>query len=571
MNALTKILKKWQTYVIIALIVLATLAGFWNISVDGRVHSHGFCGNRAFEHVYAIAQEPRRFFDLESLEFTREYIMGQLDSFNVENFIVEHTPASGIDVKNIYARIPGTSGVYILLMAHYDTHPSSNSLGVGDNAYAVATLLEIARIFSVKANESPLVNGIKFVFTDAEEIGLHGAIRLVNEREMVTEHNANWILDNVNLVVNIEGRGIRGPLFLFETSDNNRRIINFFARSGRPFGFSFASEIYSILPMRTELGIFLEAGFNGINLSVLDSVEYYHTDLDNLDNICMDALQNYGNTLMPLLIEYTASSRYSRMDSFDSSSDSVFFTILPNIFIRYNNIFSWIIIILLLIGTIVLFILKKVNLKKTLIAFGFWFGFILISAGIGFLVSIVLGLASGVPFSIAGIMSFVAFDRGALVLTSLLICILAFIAVIIKRKTLKLETKHMLWSGIFINLLFLLITAFALHGATFLFLWITILAIGSIAIRHIKHENIGKYISIGFIILLLLFGISLGVTITYSLFVGMTISVLFIILALSAVALTIMVPILYELVRELNSIVNANITYCSGDILSPEP
>jgi len=268
----------------------------------------------------------------------------------------------------------------------------------------------------------------------------------------------------------------------------------------------------------------------------------------------MRTLQNYGNTLVPLMIEYTTRARYSYMNAFDSTVNSVFFTLLPNVFIRYNMIFSWIAIALLLIGSISLFIFKKVNFKKALIAFSIWFVFVLISAGIGFLISIILAVANGATFSIAGVMNFITFDRGFVVIASLMVCVLAVVMLFIQRKVCKLELQQMQWGGIFISLLFLIITAFVLHGATFLFLWPATFVVVSIAIKSIKHKNIGKFTSIGITALVILACVSLGITIIYSLFVGMTISVLFIILALSATALSLITSSVYDLLKELNSI-----------------
>jgi len=552
MKRIKTIFTKWQIYFVFGLVVAVVLFGVWNISADGRIHRHGFCADMAFEHVYAISQEPRSVYDKDAIDATRQYIMSTLTGFNVENFMVEHTPV-GVPVNNIYARIAGSSGTYVLLMAHYDSHPWSNSTGVGDNGYAVATLLEIAGIFSKRALETPLVNGIKFVFTDAEEIGLFGAIRLVEERKIVTEHNSDWILDNVNLVVNVEGRGIRGPLFMFETSANNRSVVNFYARAGRPFGFSFAAEIYRILPMNTELGIFLNAGFNGINLSVLDSVEYYHTDYDNLDNISMRALQNYGNTLVPLMIEYTTRSKYSGINAFDSSVDSVFFTLLPNIFVRYSSIFSWILIGLLFIGLIFILILikNKVKISRIIFSIIIWLLLVGVSAGLGFLTTTLLAIASGADFSIASIMSFIAFDRGALILTSIFIYVLAFLMMLLKSKVFKINMEEMKFGGIFVNIMLLVVSAFLLHGATFLFLWPALLAILGLFSKLIKRKNIGKYLSIGLNSLMVIFAASLCITISYSLFVGMTISVLTIILALTATSLTIVVPTICDIIKNI--------------------
>lgn len=111
-------------------------------------------------------------------------------------------------VENVVARVKGsTGGRGVLLVAHYDTVPTST--GAGDDASGVATLLETAR--ALKAGAVPS-HDVIILFTDSEETGQLGA------RAFVKEHP--WVND-VGVVLNFDARGRGGPVIMFETSPGN--------------------------------------------------------------------------------------------------------------------------------------------------------------------------------------------------------------------------------------------------------------------------------------------------------------------------------------------------------------
>jgi len=602
-----------STYIIAVILLVAVLIGVWNISPDGTRHegSAYFCGARAFVHAYNLSQVPRSPFDFEALEDARIYIMSELNRIGLTQagaanftadkrvelndlaalnrpsaphfYMVRHTPlystiperavfrdgqvirphlvdkfengdAVSIPVDNIYVYFPGTSGYSIMLMAHYDSHPSSLSPGLADNAYSVAAMLEIARLLKQQINTGDtLINGIKMVFTDAEEIGLWGAYRIVGRNGEGAEYMA--FMNGVNLVINIEGRGTRGPLFMFETSENNSALIRFFSNAGRPFSFSIATAVYGILPMNTDLTPFLRAGFVSMNFSTLDSMEHYHTDYDSLDYINMATLQNYGNTLFPLVQHYISSARYSRIDAFEANNDAVFFSFMPGMFIRYNVAVSWIFIVLLLVsfGVVMFFMIKKkkMKLKNVLIAMGVWFGFIAIMAGLGMLIAVITGVASGVSFSLMS-MTFVSGDRAMVIISGLLVVLGAFALMILFKKAFKMTGLEMKTGGACLNILLLLVSAFALHGGTFMFMWTALFAVCAAAATLIDKSCLNFGLRAASNALIILFAVPLFISIAYSFFVAMTIGALVVVTALIAIALSITAPATVNLWRTIN-------------------
>ena len=97
------------------------------------------------------------------------------------------------DGTNIVAQRPGTSPTAgtIIVAAHYDTVPGSP--GADDNASGVATLLEIARIFSNLSTPQTL----KLVFFDAEEVGLRGSLAFTANKANLANLSGVVVMDMI--------------------------------------------------------------------------------------------------------------------------------------------------------------------------------------------------------------------------------------------------------------------------------------------------------------------------------------------------------------------------------------
>ncbi len=185
-------------------------------------------------------------------------------------------------VTNVLARLPGNSGARaVMLAAHYDSVPAGP--GASDDGMGVAVMLEAARILR---QEGPRRNPVLFLIDDAEEAGLLGA------RAFVRDHP--WARD-VGAVVNLDSRGTTGSSLLFETSDDNRWLIDLAAASlPRPDTSSLFDTIYKWLPNDTDLTVFRRAGLAGVNFAHIGDVERYHTPLDNFANASAATLGEHG-------------------------------------------------------------------------------------------------------------------------------------------------------------------------------------------------------------------------------------------------------------------------------------
>jgi hypothetical protein len=536
--------------------ILLGLIMIYNSLPEGKSDSSKFSADNAYSYLENIAKDPHSVFDTEQLDNVRQYIMDTITGFGMTPELVRHNPVQEfnaktnaeetVEIDNIYTELPGTSGQNILLMAHYDSSPyklkygevTQGSHGAADDGYGVATLLEVMRL--IKSSDEPLVNGIKFVFTDSEETDLYGA-------KAVTNENSGYLKD-VNLVVNVEARGNHGPLYMFQTSAYNTKIIDLYSRVDRPFSYSVAAEVYKYLPSDTDLTPFLNAGYNCINFSTLNDLRSYHTQNDILENTSKNALMDYGSQVYPLVTEYVYHKAYSSPGSFDSTSDSVFFAFLPGILVHYPVSVSWVIIgitLLVALFAVVLAYRKKLlGIASAAKSFVLWLVFLIAAAVAGYLAVWLPCLITGNAFHLT-FMPYVPFDRGFLVLSAILISVGAVGYV---RLQMKLKTKltEVLTGGLFLNIVMLLVFALVLHGGTYLFVWPVLLTAlylisGLLLSGSRKESSLLQQLLRG---LLILYIVLMFFLLVYSLFLALTIGALAVMLLLLSIPLSILAPML---------------------------
>jgi hypothetical protein len=229
-------------------------------------------------------------------------------------------PGRPFALHNLYAERAGTLGEaapLILLTAHHDS--VAWGPGAADDGAGVATLLEVARWLTTCP---PSRNAIGLLFTDGEEIGLHGAGLFVDE------HPA---LARVAIVLNFEARGVRGPSLMFETFGGDRAAIaHFAAADARPLGTSLFATIYRQMPNDTDLTVFGRAGKRGMNFAFLGGAEHYHRASDTLANLDPGSVQHHGDHATAMLLAL-ADVDFGAW----TGSDAVFFDVLGFVLVHW--------------------------------------------------------------------------------------------------------------------------------------------------------------------------------------------------------------------------------------------
>ncbi|MCC5907981.1 MAG: M28 family peptidase [Balneolaceae bacterium] len=225
----------------------------------------------------------------------REYLLDELENMGLEPEVQSTTGFNDFygyrmsDVHNILVKIPGTSATGgIGLISHYDSVP--NSYGASDAGNGVAAILETAR--AVLAGE-PLQNDLYLLIMDSEETGLIGSQAFIDEHP--------WF-EELNLVMNFEGRGDSGPAFMFRTvgGENGELIKKLAKQVPDAIASSYSNEILRIIPNDTDLSNFDDAGIPGMDIANIAGVLHYHTSEDSFTNADPRTLQHHGNYMLSL-------------------------------------------------------------------------------------------------------------------------------------------------------------------------------------------------------------------------------------------------------------------------------
>lgn len=293
-NAMFKYLNLLLCMVVLFLIYISIHSAAAPPLQKGEIPDSAFSVKRAYNHLEEITKLPHG--------------AGTAENIRVRNFIVSFCRQQGFDVTlqpsvslfnrqnrifatnvtNIIARKKGTNNTKaVMLMGHYDSY--LNAPGAGDDGSAVASMMETARALDVTG---PLHNDLILLFTDGEELGLHGARAFVKESP---------ILNEIGIVINFEGRGNSGPSNMFEVNAQNGWAINEYAKAAaHPYANSLGYEIYKLIPNSTDYTLFKEKGITGLNNAYIDGLENYHSPNDKAENMDLRSLRHHGENMLSL-------------------------------------------------------------------------------------------------------------------------------------------------------------------------------------------------------------------------------------------------------------------------------
>jgi len=312
----------------IALAILSIRALHAPPPLPATAPENEFSAERALIHVREIAAAPHPLGSPEDAA-ARSYLIAQLTRLGLQPQIFS---SLGVDptarliiagkINDIVGRLPGTaSGPAIILMAHYDS--VYRAPGAGDDASGVASILEILRALK---HGPAIQRDVIALFTDGEEDGLLGAEAFA--------HSHPWMKD-AGLILNFEARGNRGPSLLFETSRNNRPLIEAVAHvAPYPIASSLFYEFYKILPNDTDFTIFRPAGTPGLNFAFGEGLEAYHSPLDTPDHLSLASLQHHGSYGLALTRSF---GQLDLATLRNSQGDDVFFDWFGSRLVAYSQ------------------------------------------------------------------------------------------------------------------------------------------------------------------------------------------------------------------------------------------
>ena len=424
-------------FLILTILLSAFIAyGLWSSPFSNMEE---FSTERIVKDLKVISEKPHSVAHPEERAEVVQYLTQRLEELggNTKTYVYPNITSRKFtfDAINVLAEFPplktSADTTYLMMIAHHDSRypwklngDTVISKGAVDDGYGLGIILESVR--QALKYRQEWSQGIKVLFTDAEEVDLQGM-------KAAYKHNKE-IFDNVGLILNIEARGPFGPALLFETSMGNEKVIQLYADQARyPFTYSLMNVVYHQMPNGSDFNITRDS-IPGMNFSAIADINHYHTDLDNIDNISEKTIGHYGEQLLPVMKEYLTNDAYSDRNALMSEEDSIFFSIpLLGMFCFSKSVY-----LLLNIGVIFLFfhllsMEKNLSWKPIFKQSGILMGASLILIILGEIIAWLCALSVGARFKWFGTVQGIPFDN-AVMIFSVLILAIGLILYFLKRK-----------------------------------------------------------------------------------------------------------------------------------------
>ena len=349
-------MKKLNRIILISLSVILFL--FFILSLVDTMESNkktNFEQDNIMTHVEKLSENgPRSILHKEANQKAVDYIVEQLESYGitlgdstttasyvVQEFVAEDSRYQNWYLENVIVHIPGNSSTKtneaIMFMGHLDSVPMGD--GASDDGVAIAVMLEACRYYMEKIEEGfTLSNDLVFAFVNGEEYGMYGSKAFVNEF-----NGFNNLLDRIKFVTNLESRGSRGTVIMFETAANNYNTIKLFSSVNESiFTCSIATLVYDMMPNYTDFTPFKEA-FQGLNMANVSGGENYHTQNDNFENVGSVYVSQQAHIVDSLIGKL---ANYRLQDLYEAEESAIFFSYLNVTTVIYKHIFAYILAII---------------------------------------------------------------------------------------------------------------------------------------------------------------------------------------------------------------------------------
>ena len=440
-------MNRFRPLILAAAITLSGLLayGLWTRPAAEPVDSEEFSAARAVKDIEVISKEHHSVAHPEERAAVREYLVQRLEQLGADTVMqYRYDSLTGpknkhvvytFDAVNVLAEFAPADiqdPTYLLMVAHYDSRYSQPmpkdtvwSYGAADDGYGVSVILET--VSQALKYRQDWKQGIKVLFTDAEEVGMMGMTAIwENDKE---------VFDNVGFMINIEARGPWGPALLFETCPGNEKVMDLYAKAAEyPFTYSLTTVVYGFMPNFTDFTI-VKDEIPGMNFSTIADINHYHTDLDNFSNISAKSIQHYGAQIEPVTREYLTDEVYADRDFFKAEDDTVNFTIPVLGLFNFSKGQYMVLNIIVFILFLLVFALEGVRgrlkaikvFKASLAILGIGIGVLVL----GELIAYLCALISGAKFKLFGVMHGVSFDNVAMIVSvalMALVCVAVYIS-----------------------------------------------------------------------------------------------------------------------------------------------
>lgn len=429
--------------------------GLWTMPKPQPADAPGFSSARVIKDIEVISKNHHSVAHPQERAEVRDYLVGRLVKLGADKVrLFQYDSLTGPDNKhvrytfdaaNILAEFAplqeSEDTTWLMLVAHYDSRYSQPmpkdtvwSYGAADDGYGVGTILEI--VSQTMKQREHWKQGLKVLFTDAEEVGMKGMIAMwENDRQE---------FDKVGLMLNLEARGPWGPCLLFETCPGSSKVMELYADAAKyPYTYSLTTVVYNFMPNFTDFTI-VKDEVPGMNFSTIADINHYHTDKDNFSNVNARSLQHYGAQILPIAMKYLTSEEYGDKDYFRSDNDTVNFTVPILGLFNFSKTAYMIINIVLAVIFLLLFALEVLRGRCRLMNALKYAGIVFISAlgvlAFGELVAYISSAISGANFKPFGVIAGIPFDNLAMALSVLLLVLVSVVVYAFRRSAAMRQT-----------------------------------------------------------------------------------------------------------------------------------
>lgn len=520
----------------IILAVVTVLAGLLAYGIMTQpspkpADSEDFSAARVAEDIEVISKEHHSVAQPEERAEVRDYLVGRLEELGADSIrIFRYDSLVGpqnkhvvytFDAYDVLAEFPplqdAEDATYMMMVAHYDSRYSQPmpkdtvwSYGAADDGYGVGVILEtVAQLLKQRQDWK---QGVKVLFTDAEEVGMMGMKAIwENDRE---------VFDNVGFMINLEARGPWGPALLFETCPGNEKVMELYADAVRyPFTYSLTTVVYSFMPNFTDFTI-VKDEIPGMNFSTIADINHYHTDLDNCSNISEKSIQHYGSQVVPVSLAYLTGD-YSDKDALKSDEDTVNFTVPGIGLFNFSKTFYLILNLVVAVLFLLLFAFEvirgRLSAGKALTVSGIILCIAIGVLALGELVGYVSALVAGARFKPFGIVAGVPFDNAAMIVSAVVLAgVTVLIYLALRRKAVRQTAASMrhsagvaaasrnaysvLYGTLFLMFVLSLVLVFAL-GENLMFFIPLFCAVAALILWHVTSLKLWLLAAIALILL----------------------------------------------------------------------
>lgn len=444
-------MNRFRPLILALVTVLSALLayGLWTLPGPKQADAQGFSSARVVKDIEVISREHHSVAHPRERAAVRDYLVQRLESLGADTVMqfgydslvgpknkhVVYT-FDAVDVLAEFAPLKETDDpTYLMFVAHYDSRYSQPmpkdtvwSYGAADDGYGVGVILET--VSQVLKQREHWHQGVKVLFTDAEEVGMMGMTAIwENDRE---------VFDNVGMIINVEARGPWGPALLFEACPGNEKVMDLYADAAKyKYTYSLTTVVYGFMPNFTDFTI-VKDEIPGLNFSTIADINRYHTDQDNFSNISEKSIQHYGEQILPVAMRYLTGEEFADKDSMRADRDAVNFSIPVLGLLNFSKGQYLVLNVIICLIFLMLFGLEGVRGRiKASKVFKASVSVLFIGIGVlafGELVAYLCCLISGATFKPFGIVQGVPFDNTAMIVATVVMAAVSILVYVSMRQ-----------------------------------------------------------------------------------------------------------------------------------------